>query len=164
MYALAYRITRNVEDTEEIVQDVFVAVHDKISDFEGRSALGSWIHRITRNAAYMKIRGERRKREVALEDVFPEYALDGPVPSPRFVRNTAHETWDGGELRDALVRCIADLPEDYRNPFLLREIRELENGEIAALLNLSVPAVKSRLHRARAQLRRGLAGRFSVAP
>lgn len=154
VHNLALRITRNQEDTEEILQDVFVTVFHKIDKFEGKSAFSSWLYRVTVNTAFMKLRKRKQNASVSLEEVSPG----------------VRETWVGKssdssdmnyissrhELREALERAISKLPEEYRVIFLLRDVDGLSNQEVGGILDLSVPAVKSRLHRSRLMLRKRL--------
>lgn len=151
---LAMRITRNEEDAEEVLQDVFVTVYKKIDNFEGKSAFSSWLYRITVNTSFMKLRKRKQSAAVSLEEISPS------------VRNS----WVGRrsdscdvnfitarhELRSALEGAISRLPEDYRLIFILRDVDGLSNQEVGEVLQLSVPAVKSRLHRSRLMLRKRL--------
>jgi RNA polymerase sigma-70 factor, ECF subfamily len=157
VYRLAVRITGSNEDAEEVVQDALWAAGRKIDTFKGDSAFGSWLYRITANAAYMKLRSRRAQaREIALEEVLP--ALDGrhfaPMEdwSPR-----VHDPALQGELRAVLQRSIAELPPEYRTALVLHDLEELPNPDIAELLGVSLPAVKSRVHRSRLHLRKRLA-------
>lgn len=151
---LAVRITRDQEDAEEILQDVFLTVFNKINLFEGKSAFSSWLYRITVNTAFMKLRKRKQQAAQSLDDV----------------TQTIQETWVGTgsdscdigyistrhELRSALEDAIERLPDDYRAIFVLRDVDGLSNHEVGEILNLSVAAVKSRLHRSRLMLRRKL--------
>lgn len=151
---LALRITRNQEDAEEVLQDVFVTVYNKIDRFEGKSAFSSWLYRITVNTSFMKLRKRKQHVAVSLEEV----------------GQGVKESWTGNhsdssdvnyissrhELRAELEQAIARLPEEYRVIFILRDVDGLSNQEVGEILNLSVPAVKSRLHRSRLMLRKKL--------
>src|SRR5262249_44190370 len=131
----------------------------KIDTFKGESAFGSWLYRIAANAAYQKLRARQSKRlEVSWEDLGPSFDDKGhhldPVAdwSPK-VDEPALQT----ELRDVLATAIADLPGDYRTAFVLHDVEGLSNPEIAETLHISLPAVKSRVHRSRLFLRQRLA-------
>jgi len=154
VYRLAFRITRNSEDAEEILQDVCISVFQKINSFEGKSAFSSWLYRITANASLMKLR--QRKKHSSLE-------LDEKILTEQ--DNWTYQRSDTcdveymsirHELRIRLKKAIQSLPEDYKAIFMLRDVDGLSNIEIAELLNLSVAAVKSRLHRSRLLLRQEL--------
>jgi RNA polymerase sigma-70 factor (ECF subfamily) len=161
LYRLAYGITRNDADAEEVVQDVFLTLFRKIDGFEGRAALGSWLYRVTANAALIKRRGKRAELEVSLEEQLPTYRADGHREGDRsFVladwSETPEETLLSGEARKTLERALDRLPHHYRAVMVLRDVEGLENDQVAEILGESVPTVKSRLHRARMALREEL--------
>lgn len=158
VHRLAYGITRNEADAEEIVQDVFMSLFRKIEDFEGRAALGTWIYRITVNSALIKRRGKRVELEVLLEDHLPTFREDGHREGDRALlladwSETPEEELLSNETRRAVRHMIASLPDHYRVVLLLRDMEELSNEETAEILHDSVASVKSRLHRARMALR-----------
>src|SRR5437868_7486952 len=157
-YRLATSITGNGQDAEEVVQDAFWTVVRKIDSFRGDSAFGCWLYRIVANAAYQKLRTRHsRRRDVSWDDVMPVFDERGchAVPladwSPR-VDDPSIQT----ELRLALTSAIEELPDAYRSVLVLRDVRGLSNPEIAELLGLSAPVVKTRVHRARLFLRKQL--------
>jgi RNA polymerase sigma-70 factor (ECF subfamily) len=151
---LALRITRNQEDSEEILQDVFLTVFTKVGSFEHKSQFSSWLYRVTMNASFMKIRARNRRRTVSLEDMEPAMLQN-------WVGNRT-EMFDVDfmsskhEIRDAIEAAVDKLPEEYRAIFILRDIDGLSNEAVSRVLQLSVPAVKSRLHRARLIMRQQL--------
>ncbi len=168
VYRLALGITRNVEDAEEVVQDVLLTVVQKGHTFEGRAAVSSWIHRITVNAALIKRRTRHADREVALDDLLPVFHADGHrAGDPASLRLDWSQTPESQLLSretQGVVRAAIDrLPEPYRIVLLLRDIQGLSNEETAAVVQESVGAVKSRLHRARMALREVLT-RYVAAP
>jgi len=157
-YRLARGITGNGQDAEEVVQDAFWAVVRKIDTFRGESAFGSWLYRIVANAAYQKLRGRQSRRgELSLDEVLPFFDESGshfaPMAdwSPR-VDDPAIQA----ELRTALTSAIDELPAAYRAVLVLRDVEGRSNLEIATALGLSVPVVKTRVHRARLFLRKRL--------
>lgn len=154
VHNLAVRLTRNQEDAEEVLQDVFVTVHKKISGFEGKSAFSSWLYRITVNTSFMKLRRRKQAQAVSLEEVSPKIKNSwvGTSSEDRDVNYMCLKH----ELRAVLDRAISRLPEEYKMIFVLRDIDGLSNQEVGEILNLSVPAVKSRLHRSRLLLRKRL--------
>jgi RNA polymerase sigma-70 factor, ECF subfamily len=169
VYRLAYGITRNPADAEEIVQDVFLQLVRKGADFEGRAAVASWIYRVTTNVALNKRRGKRREVETPLEDCLPTYEPDGHRSGPRafLVADWSARPDDellSGETRRFLEEAIDRLPEHYRAVLILRDVEELSNEEVAASVGDSVPAVKTRLHRARMALREMLTRRLGREP
>ncbi|HVB32963.1 MAG TPA: sigma-70 family RNA polymerase sigma factor [Patescibacteria group bacterium] len=154
IYRLTYNITQNREDAEDATQDAFLKSYQHLSGFQGDSRFYTWLVRIAVNEALMKLR-RRRPNELSLdesiqtdEDMIPREIEDwGPKPDQRF---------EQGELQNILARAIATLEPPYRIVFQLRDIEELSTEETARLLGLSVPAVKSRLLRARLKLRHTL--------
>jgi RNA polymerase sigma-70 factor (ECF subfamily) len=165
VYRLAIRITGNEQDAEEVVQDALWTAARKVDTFKGESAFGSWLYRITANTAYQKLRGRQaKKHEVPWEDLFPTFDELGqhvdPVSdwSPK-VEEPALQN----ELRAVLSSAIDDLPEDYRTAFLMHDVEGLSNPEIAESLGISLPAVKSRVHRSRLFLRQRLSGYLTPA-
>jgi len=161
IYRVAFGVTRNQADAEEVLQDVLLTLARKAASFEGRSALGSWIYRVATNAALNKRRGKRLELETPLEELLPTFAADGHRAGDRtyiladWSQNPEEELLSG-ERRRALERAIDSLPDHYRLVLVLRDVEELSNEEVAALLDESVSSVKSRLHRARMVLREQL--------
>jgi RNA polymerase sigma-70 factor, ECF subfamily len=161
VYRLAYGITRNQADAEEIVQDVFLTLVRKGAGFEGHSALTSWMYRVTTNVALNKRRGKRRELEVSLEGHLPTYSEDGHRAGDRSYvladwSSTPEQTHLSAEARKILENAIDGLPDHYRAVLILRDVEELSNEEVAAIVNDSLSSVKSRLHRARMVLREQL--------
>jgi len=165
VYRLAIRITGNQQDAEEVMQDAFWTATRKIDTFKGEAAFGSWLYRVTANAAYQKLRGRQgRKLEVPLDDVAPILDGDAVLPGPPIDWSPRiQEPALQAELRTLLTTAINDLPEDYRTAFLLHDVEGLSNPEIAETLSISLPAVKSRVHRSRLFLRRRLADYMTAA-
>ncbi len=169
VYRLAHGITRNEADAEEVVQDVFLTLFRKIETFEGRAALGSWLYRVTTNAALIKRRGKRDKVEVPLEDHLPTFIPDGHRAGDRgYVltdwSKTPEEELLSRETGALLRRAIDDLPDRYRAVLVLRDVEGLSTEEAADALGESVPSVKSRLHRARMALRERVTRFFAPSP
>lgn len=156
---LALRIARNHEDAEEILQDVFVTVYRKVDKFEGKSAFSSWLYRITVNTAFMKLRKRKQQQSVSLEESAPGYKDSwmsdrSEVSDVNFI--TARH-----ELREQIDQAVAKLPEEYRAIFILRDVDGLSNQEVAEILGVTIPAIKSRLHRSRLMLRKRLQRYFN---
>jgi len=172
LYRLAYGITRSSRDAEEVLQDVFLTVFRKIASFEGRATLGTWLYRVTTNAALNRRRGLAARAEGALDDQLPTFLADGHRAGDRSFlladwSGTPEEELLGGEARAVLERALAALPDGYRAVLVLRDVDGLSSEETADVLRESVPSVKSRLHRARMALResitRSLAPRHATA-
>jgi RNA polymerase sigma-70 factor (ECF subfamily) len=159
VFSLASRLTRNVEDAEEVLQDVFVTVHRKIGGFEGKSSFSSWLYRVTMNAAFMKLRKRKQDQTVPLEELVQQAHVVPALQSPEHAHVDSLSIRN--EMLQALETAIRKLPDDYRPVFILRDVDGLTSREVSRILDLTVPAVKSRLHRSRLMLRRRL-NRFFV--
>ena len=155
VFNLAMRFTRNQEDAEEVLQDVFTTIYTKIEGFKGQSAFSSWLYRIIVNAAFMKLRKRKQQTAVSIEDLSPavkQYCIDRESLS---LTRSDSITYTH-ELREILEGAISRLPEQYRAVFILRDVDGMSNQEVSEILDLSIPAVKSRLHRSRLMLRKKL--------
>ena len=155
IFNLAMRFTRNQEDSEEVLQDVFSVIYRKIDGFQGKSAFSSWLYRIIVNAAFMKLRKRKQDNTVAIEDLTPAVRqLCVEQDSLTLARSDTLSV--NRELREILQAAIGKLPGQYRAVFVLRDVDGLSNQEVGEILSLSIPAVKSRLHRSRLMLRKRL--------
>ena len=155
VFNMAMRFTRNQEDAEEVLQDVFSTLYRKIDGFQGKSAFSSWLYRIVVNAAFMKLRKRKQNQTVSIEDLAPairQYCLDCDA----MVSSRSDSVSINRELRDIIQNAINRLPEQYRAVFVLRDVDGMSNHEVGGILGLSIPAVKSRLHRSRLMLRKKL--------
>ena len=165
VYRLALRITGSNEDAEEAAQDALWTAARKISTFKGESAFGSWLYRIAANAAYQKLRARRSKaHEIAMDDVLPTFDDDGRHFEPMADwSERVDEQALQGELRRVLGEAIDGLPSDYRTALVLHDVEGLSNPDIAETLGISLPAVKSRIHRSRLFVRKRLAEYMKTA-
>lgn len=166
IYRLAHSITRNAGDAEEVVQDVFLSAFRNMRGFQGRAAVGTWLYRVTTNAALNKRRGKRLEVETSLDEWLPTYKPDGHREGARaFLLADWSQTPEGaflsGEIRDELERALDALPARYRAVLVLRDVEGLSSEETAAILAESVSAIKSCLHRARMALREHLTRRLA---
>ncbi len=154
IFRLTQNITQNREDAEDAMQEAFLKAYEHLQAFEGNSRFYTWLVRIAVNQALMKLR-KRRPNVVSLdeevdtgEDMVPREVEDwGPSPADRYAQT---------ELSEILTKVIGELDPSFRIVFQLRDIEELSTEETAEALGLSVPAVKSRLLRARLKLRQTL--------
>lgn len=159
VYRLAIKLTRNETLAEEVMQEVFLKIYEKIGTFRGESALSSWIYRIAANACFAKLNLEKRHQHADLDDAMPqaEIALQERQDSSQELPDRPLLT---NEALSVISRAIERLPEDFRVVLTLRDVEGMSNEDVARILELSVPAVKSRLHRARLLLRKKLARYF----
>ncbi len=155
IFRLARHITQNPEDAEDVLQETFLKAYEHLVDFQGNSKFYTWLVRIAVNQSLMKLRKRKNDASVSLDEPFDtgeenltrEIAVWDPNPELLYSRE---------EMRAILERAVASLPPAFRAVFALRDIEELSTEETAAMLNLSIPAVKSRLLRARLRLREKL--------
>ncbi len=155
VYNLAMRFTRNQEDAEEVLQDVFLTIFTKVKGFEGKSAFSSWLYRVIVNSSFMKLRKRRSSLIVAIDDE-GEHGSRSVIENEKSSEVSLEEQLQNSRLREILAAAVDKLPDQYRAVFLLRDVEGLSNTEVGNILDLSIPAVKSRLHRARLMLRRKL--------
>ena len=155
VFRIAQHITQNREDAEDVVQDAFLKAFQNLGQFQGQSKFYTWLVRIAVNEALMRLRRRRPERTVSLdedvkteEDSMPREVADWS-PNPE-------QLYSQAELKDILGKTIQGLPPGFRTVFVLRDVEGLSTEETAEALNLSIPAVKSRLLRARLQLRERL--------
>ncbi len=155
VFRIAQHITQNREDAEDVVQDAFLKAYENLKNFQEQSKFYTWLVRIAVNEALMRLRRRRPERMVSLdedvktdEDTMPREVADW-TPNPE-------QQYTQAELRDILTRTIQGLPSSFRTVFVLRDVEGLSTEETAEALDLSIPAVKSRLLRARLQLRERL--------
>jgi RNA polymerase sigma-70 factor (ECF subfamily) len=157
VYRLAWSYVKSDHEAEDVMQDTFINVYRALPRFEGKSKLGSWIYRITVNTSLMRLRSKRRRPEVSIEGSKPEDSGGSDRESPLLIeRRTAADDAGANELRGKIQSAVDALEEKYRVVFLLRDVEGLSIQETAEALEISVPAVKSRLHRARLFLRASL--------
>jgi RNA polymerase sigma-70 factor (ECF subfamily) len=169
LYRLALRMTGSEADAQEVLQEAFLNAYQKLPLFRGEAQFSSWLYRIAANSALMRLRRKRRAPDALtdqpLELSGPRFSAEGYLdPSPLSDwSQRADEKMMSAELGAAIQKAVGQLPEDYRTVFLLKDVDGLSNEDIASALDLTVPAVKSRLHRARLALREKL-GEFFEAP
>jgi len=159
IYRLAKRITQNDEDAEDVLQDAFLKAYEHLDSFKGDSKFYTWIVRIAVNESLMKLRKRKSDRTVPLDEpmdlgeetVAREIAVWEDNPEQRYSRE---------EMQKILDDAVEGLKPDFRTVFVLRDIEELSTEETAETLGISIPAVKSRLLRARLALREKLTRQF----
>ena len=155
LFRIAQSVTRNREDSQDVVQETFLKAYQHLGDFRGDSQFSTWLFRITVNQSLMKLRKQRAIKDVSLDqdfqgdgDKLPLEVIDW-APNPEQLYRTS-------ELREILIKTIEELPPILRTVFVLQDLEGLSTIQTAEALTLSQPAVKSRLWRARLQLRERL--------
>ncbi len=143
-YSLTLRMTTSQTEAEDLTQEVFIQLFRKVGSFRGDSAFSTWLHRLTVNQVLMHFRRRSVKNEKTSEDgEMPEQTVNGTA-NPRKMQVID---------RIALKNAIAELPNGYRNVFVLHDVEGYEHEEVARLLKISVGTSKSQLHKARLKLR-----------
>jgi RNA polymerase sigma-70 factor (ECF subfamily) len=154
MLTTARRLLPQEEDARDAVQEAFLSAFKAIGQFTGSAKLSTWLHRITVNAALMKLRSRRRRPEQSIDDLLPAFDEHGEWVSGTASSHASSEVLlEGAEMRIMVRQCIDRLPEGYRSILVLRDIEDLDTAEVAEMLGITNNAVKIRLHRARQALR-----------
>jgi len=159
IFRVAQHITQNREDAEDIAQDAFLKAYEKLDQFQGNSKFSTWLVRIAVNESLMRLRKRKTSKTVSMDqDVETD---EGSIPRDFAEwRPNPEQNYNQAELAEILRKTIAGLPPGFRTVFTLRDIENMSTEETADALGLSVPAVKSRLLRARLQLRERLSRYF----
>ena len=164
VYSLSYGVLRNAEDAEEATQDTFLMLYRKIGTFDEGKKFFSWFYRVALNTAYSRARRRPAVATVAIEDYLPRFSTDGHLASPE-VPDWSAAVEDAVAARELAARAegfIAELPPAYRDVIWMYDVEEIPASEIAETLEISIPAFKSRLHRARLHIRQRLGEISSV--
>jgi len=161
IYALAFNMMRNQMDAQDVTQEVLLTIYRKINTFQEKSAFSSWVYRITLNATYMKLRTKKKEQYVSLDEGLPNFNHAG-------FQNEKVSDWSkstdsllfSNETKGIIEKAVEQLPEKEKVVFILRDVEGLSTEKVGDILDLTVPAVKSRLHRARLFLRKKLSNYF----
>jgi RNA polymerase sigma-70 factor (ECF subfamily) len=154
MFATAQRMLRNEEDARDAVQEAFLCAFKAMAAFNGDAKLSTWLHRITVNAALMRLRSRRHRPERSIDELLPRFAEDGHfAEEPGRWAASSQDLIESRETRVKVRRAIDELPQRYRTVLLMRDIEDLDTDEVAEMLGITANAVKIRLHRARQALR-----------
>lgn len=159
IFRLARHIMQSPEDAEDVLQETFLKAYEHLQDFHGDSKFYTWLVRIAVNQSLMKLRKRRGDRAVSLDEAI-EIGEDTVTREIAVWEGNPEQKYSQAEIREILAKAVESLPSIFRAVFALRDIEELSTEETAAVLNLSVPAVKSRLLRARLRLREKLTRYF----
>ena len=161
IYGLSFNLTRNQMDAQDVTQEVLLTLFRKIHTFQGKSAFSSWVYRITLNASYMKLRSKKKEPNVSIDELMPSF--NGAGFQQEKIQDWSENTESllfANETSDVINKAIDLLPEKEKVVFLLRDVEGLSTEKAGEILDLTVPAVKSRLHRARLFLRKKLSSYF----
>jgi RNA polymerase sigma-70 factor (ECF subfamily) len=165
VYSLAYGVLRNPEDAEEATQDAFWTLYRKIGTFDESKKFFSWFYRVALNAAYSRARRRPSVPMTSIEDRMPRFSGDGHFAADVPDWSVAIENDAAArELAARAEEFIAELPPAYRDVIWMYDVEEIPSSDIAETLEISIPAFKSRLHRARLYVRERLAELQSAKP
>lgn len=155
LYRVAFQLMREADEAEDVLQESFIQACGHILEFEGRSGLGSWLHRIVVNTALMRL----RRRRPTMVDIDAQFSEGSPLMQAALADHTAEPGNNvlRSELRTAIDRALLTLPDSLRTAFVLRELEGLSTEAAARVLGIGESALKVRLHRARLALRNTLA-------
>ena len=161
IYSLSFNLTRNAMDAQDVTQEVLLILFRKGHTFQGKSAFSSWVYRITLNASYMKLRSRKREPNVSIDDLLPSFNKAGFQQEK--IQDWSESTESllvNNEIRKVIQKAVDLLPDKEKVVFILRDVEGLSTEKVGNILELTIPAVKSRLHRARLFLRKKLAAYF----
>ena len=168
VYNFAMRMCRNVEDAKDILQETFLGMLRSIKDFREESRFTTWLYRIASNACLKKrrrgVHDPTPEQELSLDELMPQPNTDGTKPEIADWSQDAEYALLRGELSGKMEAAIDKLPREFKIVLVLRDVEGFSAEETADMLKLSVPAVKSRLHRARVFVRKELAAYFQDQP
>jgi RNA polymerase sigma-70 factor (ECF subfamily) len=161
IYGLSFNLCRNQMDAQDVTQEVLLTLYKKINTFQGKSAFSSWVYRITLNATYMKLRSKKKEPNLSLDDLMPSF--NGSGFHQEKIQDWSESTESllfTNETREIIQKAVDLLPEKEKVVFVLRDVDGLSTEKVSEILELTIPAVKSRLHRARLFLRKKLSNYF----
>lgn len=163
VYNVALRLLGDEQEAEDVLQETFLSAFEAVGGFEGRSKLSTWLYRIAYNGSLMRLRKRKQITTFSLDrPPLDEKVTDMPASRQLVDWSTVpDDELLTAEARQEMDRAIAELPEALRSAFVLRDMQGLSGAETAEVLGISVPAVKTRLHRARMRLRDRLSDYFS---
>ncbi len=157
MLSVARRLLINEDDARECIQEAYLLAFAKINSFEGRSSFRTWLHRIVVNCALGILRSRKPHNTQSIDDLLPVFDSDGCRIEPTWQFNEPLlKILERNQARDLVHRSIQSLPDTYRIVLMLRDIEGYDTEEVATLLETNTGVIKTRLHRARAALKKQL--------
>jgi RNA polymerase sigma-70 factor (ECF subfamily) len=166
VFRLACRLTSDT-DAPDVLQETFLQVYRHLPSFRGESQLATWLYRIATNAALMHRRAAARRPAESLDTFLPRFDADGThaaTPAELQVVSRADELIDRHTLAEKARAVIAQLPDAYRDAFVLRDLEDMPTAHVARVLGIEPAAVRQRVHRARLMLRGYLSDLVGVKP
>ncbi len=156
VYSTALKLVGNKQDAECVLQETFLKVFEALPQFKGNSSLSTWIYRIATNFALMKLRGNKKNMS-DMDQVEHKVSKDALRLFNSSIGNNPQQALENEELKEQMDKAINELSPKFRSVFVLKDIEGLSLKEIVDITGMSLPAVKSNLHRARLFLRDRLA-------
>jgi RNA polymerase sigma-70 factor (ECF subfamily) len=166
VFRLACRLTSDT-DAPDVLQETFLQVHRHLASFRGDSQFSTWLYRIATNTALMHRRARQRRPGSSLEDFLPRFDSRGThvaTPAELQVASRADELLDQQFLAERAREALAQLPDLYRDAFVLRDLEEMSTADVARTLGVESATVRQRVHRARLMLRGYLSNLVGVKP
>ena len=160
LYQLSLRFLKRPEEAQEIVQEVLLKVVEKIDTFEGGSSLYTWLYRVTVNESLMRLRPDKGRKTVSWEDVLPKYENGIHLENFSDWVKLPDEKFEEKEFKQFVQESIEILPDDLKAAYLLKDVEQLPEDEVCKVLELTKPAMKNRVHRARLFLRKKIEERY----
>ncbi|HXV28504.1 MAG TPA: sigma-70 family RNA polymerase sigma factor [bacterium] len=165
VYSIALRFMANEKDAEDVTQEVWLLISQKLAEFRGEAKLGTWIYRIATNKCLEKLRSSAKKKTESIEALLPQFQEDG-----HYVKE--FEDWserpavktESSLLKQELEKIIRALPEEYRQVLVLRDVEGLTGEETADMLQINEATMKTRLHRGRMAMREKLEKKYGAKP
>jgi RNA polymerase sigma-70 factor, ECF subfamily len=157
VYSLSYGVLRNAEDAEESTQDSFLALYRKIGTFDESKKFFSWFYRVALNQAYSRARRRKPVTTIPIDEYVPRFPADGGSPEFSAWVDGVEDEVIARNLADRAEEFIAELPEPYRDVIWMVDVEDMKPADVAETLDITLPALKSRLHRARLHVRQRLA-------
>lgn len=160
IYGTALRITRNPSAAEDVLQEVFIILVEKLHTFSSEYKFSTWLYSVTANASFSHLRSEKKHRNSVSFEEYLSSAESGAGAGADLRSRVpgSDDALSTREWMEKIERAVSELPASYRAVFHLRDVEGLSNVEVAEILNLTLPNVKSRIHRARLVLRDKLSG------
>ena len=152
LLGVARRITQSEADAEDAVQEAFISAFKSMGEFNGRSALKTWLHRIVVNAALLRLRKQKARPEIPIEELLPSFTNGLHSDQPKAWRPVTNEEALRIEDREALWLAMDQLPEEFRTVVIMRDMEGMASKEVAKALGMGDALVRQRLHRGRQAL------------
>lgn len=164
LYAVSFRIVRNAQDAEDAVQETFLSAFQSIQNFREESSLNTWLYRIVCNHSLRKVQQQSRRRDLPIEPFLPHFERGQHTEKILDWSHVPESSLRGKELSEFFERCIDELPEDLRIPYILKDVEKLSEERVCEILGVTKFTMKNRVHRARLVIRKRVEDEFFRAP